>query len=127
MVDDSELDYLATFIDEATTALTVETYETKRKATGRKNCLIEPGEVLSSDGDFYKKRFKLKLRTLTEAIMTGFINEIIDGCIAYSKRAAGYTYPATMCHIKFVYTNKTFVEGEIWKNDVYLDVEWVTS
>lgn len=127
MVDDSELDYLKTFIDEATTALTVETYETKRKATGRKNCLIEPGELLSVDGSFYKKRFKLKLRTLTEAIMTGFINEIIDGTIVYNRRGAGYTYPVTMCNIKFVYTNKTFVEGEIWKNDIYIDVEWVTS
>lgn len=127
MVDDSELDYLKTFVDEATTALTVETYETKRKGTGRKNCLIEPGELLSVDGSFYKKRFKLRLRTTTEAMMTGFINEIIDGTIVYSKRGAGFTYPATMCNIKFAYTNKTFVEGEIWKNDVYLDVRWSTS
>jgi len=130
MADDSELDYLKTFVDEATTGLTVATYETVRRATkiaGIKKCLIEPGETLSTDGAFYKKRFKLKLIVATEAIMTAIINEIIDGCIVYSKRGAGYTFPATMCHVKFVYTNKTFKEGELWKNDVYLDVEWCTS
>jgi len=125
-----ELAHLKLFIEEATTLLIVATYDTVRKVdniAGIKKCLIEPGETLSVDGDFYKKRFKLKLSVATEAIMTSMINEIINGCIAYSKRAAGYTYPATMCHVKFVYTNKTFQEGELWKNDVYLDVEWCTS
>ena len=59
--------------------------------------------------------------------MTGFINEIIEGCLDYSKRIGGFTFPATMCHIEFMYSNKTYVSGEVWLNDVYLDVEWSTS
>jgi len=130
MVDDSELDYLKTFVDEATTGLTVATYETIRniqQIAGIKKCIIEPGEFLSTDGSFYKKRFKLKLSVASEAIMTSVINEIINGCATYNKRGAGFTFPATMCNVTFIYTNKTFVEGKTWLNDIYLDVEWVTS
>ena len=126
-----ELAHIKLFLEQATTALIVDTYQTTRKVeqvSGEKKCLIEPGETLSIDGASYKKRYKIKLNVATEAIMTGFINEIIDGCIAYSKRAAGYTYPATMCHIKFVYTNKSYiVEKNRWTNDIYLDVEWCTQ
>ena len=122
-----ELAHIKTFIEEVTTALVVNTYDTKRFPTGRKNCLVEVGELMSVDGTSYKKRYRLFLRTTTEAIMTGFINEIIDGCLAYSKRKAGLTVPATMCHIEFRYTNKTHVKEGIWKNEIYLDVEWSTS
>lgn len=130
MADDSEMDYLQTFLEEATTALVIDTYETNKKVSdvaGEKKCLIEPGELLSADGSFYKKRFKIKLNVATEAIMTGFINEIIDGCKAYNRRAAGYTYPSVMCNINFVYTNKGWSKYGRWGHDVYLDVEWCTS
>jgi len=130
MVDDSELDYLITFIDEATTALTIKSFETIRrveKIAGVKKCLIEPGELLSVDGSFYKKRYKAKLSVATEIVMTSIINEIVEGTISYNKRAAGFTYPVTMCNIKFIYSNKSYIDNNRWLNDIYLDVEWVTS
>jgi len=130
MVDDSELDYLITFIDEATTALTIKSFETIRrveKIAGVKKCLIEPGELLSVDGSFYKKRYKAKLSVATEIVMTSIINEIVEGTISYNKRAAGFTYPVTMCNIKFIYSNKSYIDNNRWLNDIYLDVEWCTS
>lgn len=131
MVDDSELDYLITFIDEATTGLTVKSFETIRKVekiAGLKKCLIEPGEILSIDESFYSKRFKVKLSVATEAIMTSIINEIVEGAKNYNKRAAGYTFPVTMANVKFVYSNKSYIgDSNRWLNDIYLDVEWVTS
>jgi len=126
----TELADLDTFITEATTSVIVESFLTKRKisklATAKK-ALIEPGELLSVDGAFYKKRFKIKLQMDSEANMTTAINDIIDGAVAYSRRAAGFTYPATMAHIHFVYSNKAFIQNGIWKQDIYLDVELVTS
>ena len=126
----SELTHLDTFITEATTNVIVESFLTKRKIsklTTAKKALIEPGEMLSVDGAFYKKRFKIKLQMDTEANLTTVINEIIDGTIKYNKRDGTLTEVATMCHIHFVYTNKAFIENNIWKQDIYIDVEWCTS
>lgn len=130
MVADSELDYLITFIDEATTGLTVASFETVRKVekiAGVKKCLIEPGEILSIDGSFFKKRYKLKLSVATEIVMTSIITEIIEGIKTYNKRGAGFTFPVTMANITSIYSNKSYIDNNRWLNDLYLDVEWVTS
>jgi len=130
MADTTELMYLDTFITEATTAVIVESFLTKRNIealTTAKKALIEPGELLSVDGSFYKKRYKIKLQMDTEINMMAAINDIIDGTIAYNRRDGTLTEVATMCNIKFVYTNKAFIINGIWKQDIYLDIEWVTS
>lgn len=119
-----------TFITEATTSVIVETFITKRKiqqlTTGKK-ALIEPGEILSSDNIFIKERYKIKLQMDTEANLTTVINEIIDATIAYNRRDGTLTEVATMCNIKFVYSNKAFIKNNIWFQDIYLDVKWSTS
>ena len=126
-----ELAHLKTFIEEVTTTLIVSTWDAIRKVnqiTTTKKALIEPGEILSRDGSFYIKRYKIKLSVATEAIMTSIINEIIEGTILYNKRGVGLTYPATMANTNFVYTNKSYIgQSNRWLNDIYLDVEWVTS
>lgn len=130
MVDTTELMYLDTFITEATTNIVVESFLTKRKISklaGAKKALIEPGEILSVDGAFYKKRFKVKLQIDSEVNLITVINEIIDGTIKYNKRDGTLTEVTTMCNIEFVYSNKAFIQNNIWKQDIYLDVEWVTS
>lgn len=125
-----ELAHLDTFITEATTNVIVETFLTSRKVsklTTAKKALIEPGELLSVDGAFFKKRYKIKLQMDTEANMMTVINEIIDGTIAYNRRDGTLTEVSIMCNISFVYTNKAFIINNIWKQDIYLDVEWSTS
>lgn len=125
-----KLAHIDTFITEATTSVIVETFLTKRKISKlstAKKALIEPGETLSSDGQFTKERFKIKLQMDSEANLTTVMNEIIDGSIKYNRRDGTLTEVATMCNIKFVYTNKAFIENNIWKQDIYLDIEWVTS
>lgn len=126
----TELTILDTFLTEATTNVIVESFLTKRKVsklTTAKKALIEPGEMLSVDGAFYKKRFKIKLQMASETIMTSVINEIIDAAIRYNKRDGSLTEVATMCNIHLTYTNKAFIQNNIWKQDIYLDIEWVTS
>jgi len=126
----SELGHLDLFITEATTGVIVESFLTKRKVaslTTAKKALIEPGELLSVDGAFFKKRYKIKLQMDTEANMMAVINEIIIGTIAYNRRDGTLTEPSIMCNIHFVYTNKAFIKSGIWKQDIYLDVQWSTS
>jgi len=130
MPDDSELDYIQTFLEEVTTLLIVETFETKRKikqVTTAKKCLVEPGQFLNVDGAFFTKRYKIKLSVANEIIMTSIINEIIDGIIVYNKGATGLTKVSVMCNLKLVYTNKSYIENGIWLNDLFIDIEWVTS
>lgn len=132
MAADSELEYLVVFVEEATTALTVDSYVDRRNlqtvATAKK-CLIYPGETLSVDGDFYKKRHMVKLSLENENNMTSIVNEIIEGIKNYNKRAAGFTFPATMCNLKFAYSGKSWIDPKSirWNLDLYIDVEWVTS
>jgi len=126
----SELTHLDLFLTEATTNIIVESFLTKRKIsklTTAKKALIEPGELLSVDGAFFKKRFKIKLQMDSEVNMVTVINEIIDGTIAYNRRDGTLTEVAIMCNIKFVYTNKAFIQNGIWKQDIFLDIEWSTS
>ena len=131
MAADSELDYLVVFIEEVTTTLIVDSYEDRRQVktvSSAKKCLVFPGEIISTDGAFYKKRFLVKLSLENEANMTSIVNEIIDGCITYNKRGAGVTIESSMCNINFVYSNKSFVDSDGRYNlDIYIDVEWVTS
>ena len=131
MVDDSELEYLVTFIDEATTALTVNSYKDKRKidnVDGAKKCLIEPGEILSVDGAFFKKRYKVKLGLESEENIMAILNEIMAGIVKYNKKDGTFTEVSVMCNIKFAYSNKAWVTPRgRWQHDFFLDVEWATS
>ena len=126
-----ELADIKLFLEEATTTLVVSTWDTIRKVSGvttAKKALIEPGEILSSNGVRIKKKFKIRLSVATEAIMTSIINEIIEGCIAFNRRAAGFTYPATMNNIEFIRTNKSYIgDSKRWLNDIFLDIKWVTT
>ncbi len=114
-----------------TTSLTVSTFETERHITGvgqAKSCLVHPGELLSADGAFFKRRYKIQLSVENEANIMSIINEIIDGTIAYNRRDGSYTEVSVMCNIKFVYTNKSRVDLDgRWNQDIFLDIEWSTS
>ena len=126
-----ELAHIKLFLEEATTTLVVSTWDTIRKVSGvttAKKALIEPGEILSINGVKFIKRYKINLSVATEAIMTSIINEIIEGCIVYNRRGAGYTFPATMNNIDFRGSNKAFiVDSKRWHNSIYLNIKWVTA
>jgi len=84
-----ELDYIRTFISEVTTDLMVKTIESTGNIAivpSAKKCLIVPGSVLSVDGDFYRKRYKIFLNMENEANLTTIMNQIIEGTQLYNKR-----------------------------------------
>jgi hypothetical protein len=129
MVDDSELDYLHTWLEAVTTNLAVDTWETKRRVglmSGDKKALIYPPEILWVNGSFYKKRYKITISMENEANMMSIINEIIEGIRAYNELRTNAI--ASMCNLELAYSNKAFVEANgRWNQDFWLDVEWITT
>ena len=132
MADDSELDYIHTFLEAVTTSLAVETFETTRRIdviSGDKKALVYVGELMWIDGKFYKKRYLVKLSMETEITMMAIINEIIIGCYKYNNRTiGGYTYAAPMCNVNLAYGSRSFVTNNgRYKQDLWLDVEFASE
>ena len=128
---DSELEYLVRLIEEITTSLIVDNFKDTRNigmVTTGKKCLVYPGETLNIDNKFYKKRYLVKLSMESEETMMGMINEIVDGFHLYNTSRAGLTNVATMCNVQYVYSGRSFIEANgRWNQDLWIDVEWVSS
>ena len=131
MADDSELEYIDTWLTSVTTSLTVETIKTKKNVnyiSGTKKALIFPGETLWIDDSFYKKRYLIKLSLDSEESFMSIFNEMVEGCKLYNTTRAGLTSVGVMCNIEIPYTGKGFIEVNGRMNqDIWLDIEWVTS
>jgi len=95
--------------------------------------LIHPPELMSVDGDFYRKRYKIEIQEVTEAGLMTAIDNIIIGIRKFNKRTAisNFTYASapTMCHMKYVNSGEVEVitKRSIWKCEIWIDVEWSTS
>lgn len=134
----TEMDCIRTFLLAVHTVATTKHYTEERNiadivdASGQK-MLVTIGEIISRDGDFYWKRYKVQISELGESALTIAINNIIIGIGKFNRRAniTGFIYTSapTMCNMKFVYSNKAFEHptSKRWSCDIYLDVEWSTS
>jgi len=135
MVDDSELDYIVTFLGKIHTTATVgqiETYGNIMLINDTQKMFVLPGELIGSDGDdFYWKRYKVQISETSEANLMTALNNIFIGIRKFNKRTTitAYTRPSTMCHMKFANSTKTFynVKTKRWDIDIWLDIEWSTS
>jgi len=136
MVDDSELDYLRTFLLKVHTAATT---KHKPEEIGRisnvadtQRILVHPPEFMGQDyEDFYWKRYQIEIDETSEANLTTALNNIMIGIRKFNRRIAitGFTRPSTMCHVKLGKSTPTRVlagRGR-WKLKLYIDVEWSTS
>ncbi len=88
MVDDSELDYLRTFLTYACLNSTVKHFSEVKKISAindTRRILIYPGELLSVDGKFYKKRYRVQLSEPSEANLINTFNSLINGIESLSK------------------------------------------
>ena len=135
MPDDSELDYVRTFLNCVHTGVTAKQFsEVKNIAAiaDTSRMLIYPPELLGSDGDdFYWKRFKVAMSETSEITLTTALNNVIIGIRKFNKRTAigSFTRPATMCHMKLANGNAPFEDpvNKRWDCVIYIDVEWSTS
>ena len=81
MADDSELDYLRTFLTYACLNSTVKHFSEVKKISAindTRRILVFPGELISVDGKFYTKRYKIKISETSEANLMETFNNIIN-------------------------------------------------
>ena len=81
MADDSELDYLRTFLAYASQFALVKHFSEVKQMSQidhTRRILVFPGELLSVDGKFYKKRYKVKISDTSEAALMELFNNIVD-------------------------------------------------
>ena len=130
MVDDSEMEYLATMLNEATTNLTVSNIKLVGNimyVSGDKKALIFPPQIMLVDGHRQVKRFLVKISMETEENLMSIINEIINGCYTYNSTRSGFTNVASMDWVQLAYTGKIFIEANGRANvDCWIDVEFNT-
>ncbi len=93
MADDSELDYIKTYLTYSTYLLqndiTVNHFSEVKKISvinASRRILIYPGELLHNDGKFYTKRYKIKLSDTSESEMISMLNAIINGLDSFNKQ-----------------------------------------
>lgn len=129
MADDSELDYIRTFVGEVMTGYTVKQYSEAKKLANindTQRALVLPGEILFVNDVYFVSRYKLQLSDATEAALTTGIKNLITGTKKYNRRQTGPTQVASMTHISVVSGNKTKEVGtnKRWKIELSIDVVW---
>ena len=132
MADDSELEYVRTFVGSVMTGYTVKNYSEVKNISliaDTQRGLVYPGEILTFNDVYYVTRFKLKLSDATEVALTAGIKLLIAGAKLYNSRQAGPTQVAAMTHIRLVSANQAYEVGTTkrWNIDIMIDITWSVS
>ncbi|KKM26173.1 hypothetical protein LCGC14_1587460 [marine sediment metagenome] len=88
MADDSELDYLKTFLQYVSPESLVKSFSDIKKIASIgsiRRVLIYPGELMNVDGNFYHKRYKIKISTNSESNLMETFNNIVKGIVDYNR------------------------------------------
>lgn len=134
MVDDSELDYIRTFLGLVHTAATVKHYPMEAgkvdlisDATYEK-ILVHPGEIIGQDLTHITKRYPIEILESSEANLSTALENIEIGCEKANswQTITSWTRPSKWCS---VYIGKSepakIISGSgIAKIKIYLEVEW---
>ena len=129
MADDSELDYLRTFVGEVMTGYTVKHYSEVRNISSindAQKALVYPGELLYVNSVYYAKRYRLETSDATEAAITTGFKNLIAGTKKYNRRQTGPTQVASMTYISVSLGKQDEEVGKSkrWKLELKLDVIW---
>ena len=135
----TELDCVRTFLLKVHTVATTEHAPVEASklsdvldATSQR-MLVHPPELMSVDGSFYIKRYRVEIEEVAEAGLMTAINNIIIGIRKFNRRAAitdfVYASASTMCHMKYVNSGEpeVYTKRSVWKCEVWIDVQWSTS
>ena len=116
MADDSELDYLRTFIAYACEDSTVKHYSEVRKIdtiNATRRILVFPGEIISVDGKFYTKRYRIQLSEPSEANLMNTFNSLLDSIDKLARGQIGGALGYTGTHFD-VNSEETDIYGIEW-------------
>jgi len=130
MPDDSELDYIRTFLGEVMTGYTIK-QNSEEKQLSRINDtqrgLIYLGEIIRIDDVYYVKRYRFEISDTTEIAITTGIKNLIEGIKKYNRRIAGPTQVASMTHIEMVPRGKADEEvgtSKRFKMELSIQITW---
>jgi hypothetical protein len=133
MADDSELDYIDTFLTAIHTGYTVETIETTRNINmiaDTQAVLVYTGEALNNNGIIINKQYKLQYKDTSEGNLNSAIYGLIEGIRKLNAREtiAGYTKDTSIVGMEFVGTGLDYyhVGANTWYANVKIIVRWLT-
>ncbi|KKM74537.1 hypothetical protein LCGC14_1399260, partial [marine sediment metagenome] len=115
MVDDSELDYLRTFLLKVHTTAGVEHVNevgvsSKIVDAGGTKIWVGHGELIATDSRVrqYEKKYLVKLQDITEALLTTMLNNILIGIwkLQTWQTIAAYTRETSLISLKIVSGSK---------------------
>lgn len=131
MPDDSELDYVRTFLGKVHTAATAKHKDETGKLAliaDTQRILVFPGELIGTLDYIYQKRFKVQVSETSEANLTTALNNIINGIYKFNTRQtiSGYTRPSSMIHIllREAGETKNNKKSGRWSCEIKLDIDW---
>lgn len=118
MADDSDLDYLRTFLGKVHTTATVKHYgevgnidDEQGYAAATSRILIFPPETLSCILNEFTKIFKVKLAETNEANINTALRNIATGCYKLNRgiTITEYTRPANFMRCRIASTNNLYM------------------
>lgn len=131
MVDDSELDYIRTFlmkVHTATTAKHLEEAGNLMLINDTQRMLVFPPEALGMSETRITKRYLVKISESSEANLTTALNNIQLGCLKANRRETitAWTRPSTWCYVTIANSTKAFlnIKTKRYDIDLFLDIEW---
>lgn len=134
MADDSELDYIRTFLGKVHTTATVKHWDEARQLSqinDTSKILVKMGTIMHSTQYVTVKRFKLLLSETTEAALSTAHNNIAIGCDKLNRRIAitEYTRPTSFLHAEIATSNLARIKGNAknWILEIDLDCKFMTS
>jgi len=134
MADDSELDYIKTFLEKVHTTHTIATIETTKNIhmiNDTQAILVYAGESLSADRIMIKKQYSLQFKDASEGALNSSIYALCEGIDKLNAREtiAAYTKPNSLVGMSFLSSGKDYhqmVAGQ-WFANVKIIVKWLTS
>jgi hypothetical protein len=129
MADDSELDYIRTFVGEVMTGYTIKQFSEVKLLSlinDAQRGLVYPGEPINVSDVYYTKRYKLALSDTTEAALQTAYKLLMAGVRKYNSRLAGPTQVADMTHISISSGTPDYEQGQTkrWYTTFMLDIVW---
>jgi len=132
MTDDSNLDWIRTFIGKVHIAATVKHEgEVKdiTKIDDPQRILIHNGISVAQFLNSYENRHEIEIEDTSETGLTSGLNNIINGINKLNdrKEISGYTKPPTLNRIEFVPRGEVENTTKCWRKVIEIDVKWETG
>lgn len=134
MADDSELDYIATFIGKVNTAHTVKTIETVRNINlinDTQSVLIFAGETVGNKKISIKRRYHIQYKDATEGALNSSFYALNEGIRKANARETitDWTRPTNLIGFTFISGGGDYyqIKGGNWYGNVTLEAEWLTT